>query len=87
MFRSGLVNTLVTHANIKGFGLTPLSGDRRGYMPPLLKINKTKSRRKSHAHNSRSNSTPRIPTLTPKQYHSISLSLGSVSSRVDQNLH
>ena len=23
--------------NIKGFGLTPLSGDRRGYMPPLLK--------------------------------------------------
>ena len=37
MFRSGLVDTLVTHANIKGFGLTPLSGDRRGYMPPLLK--------------------------------------------------
>ena len=28
---------LVAHANIKGFGLTPLSGDRRGYMPPLLK--------------------------------------------------
>ena len=28
---------LVTHANIKGFGLTPLSEDRRGYMPPLLK--------------------------------------------------
>ena len=22
---------------INGFGLTPLSGDRRGYMPPLLK--------------------------------------------------
>ena len=22
---------------IKGFGLTPLSGDHRGYMPPLLK--------------------------------------------------
>ena len=22
---------------IEGFGLTPLSGDRRGYMPPLLK--------------------------------------------------
>ena len=37
MFRLGLVDTLVTHANIKGFGLTPLSGDRRGYMPPLLK--------------------------------------------------
>ena len=35
MFRSGLVDTLVTH--IKGFGLTPLSGDPRGYMPPLLK--------------------------------------------------
>ena len=31
-----------------------------------------------------SNSTPGIPTLTPKQYHSISLSLGSVSSRVDK---
>ena len=28
---------LVTHANIKGFGLTPLSVDRCGYMPPLLK--------------------------------------------------
>ena len=42
MFRLGLVDTLVTHANIKGFGLTPLSGDRRGYMPPLLKTNKTK---------------------------------------------
>ena len=30
---------------IKGFGLTPLSGDHRGYMPPLLKtktnMNKT----------------------------------------------
>ena len=25
MFRSGLINTLVTHANKKGFGLTPLS--------------------------------------------------------------
>ena len=31
---------LVTHANIKGFGLTPLSEDRRGYMPPLLKTKK-----------------------------------------------
>ena len=28
---------LVTHANKEGFGLTPLSGDRCGYMPPLLK--------------------------------------------------
>ena len=28
---------LVTHANIEKFGLTPLFGDRRGYMPPLLK--------------------------------------------------
>ena len=37
MFRLGLVDTLVTHANKEGFGLTPLSGDRRGYMPPLLK--------------------------------------------------
>ena len=40
MFRSGLVNTLVTHANKEGFGLTPVSGDRRGYMPPLLKTKK-----------------------------------------------
>ena len=37
MYRSGLVDTLVTHANMKGFGLTPLSGDQRGYMPPQLK--------------------------------------------------
>ena len=37
MFRSGLIKTLVTHANIKGFGLIPLLGNRRGYMPPLLK--------------------------------------------------
>ena len=28
---------LVTHANMKGFGLTPLFGDRRGFMPPQLK--------------------------------------------------
>ena len=40
MYRSGLVNTLVTHANMKGFGLTPLFGDCRGYMPPQLKTNK-----------------------------------------------
>ena len=37
MYRSGLVDTLVTHANMKVFGLTPLFGDRRGYMPPQLK--------------------------------------------------
>ena len=37
MNRSGLVVTLVTHTNKEGFGLTPLSGDRRGYMPSLLK--------------------------------------------------
>ena len=32
---------LVTHANMKGFGLTPLFGDRRGYMPPQLKTKTT----------------------------------------------
>ena len=37
MYRSGLVDTLVTHANMKGLGLTPLFGDRRGFMPPQLK--------------------------------------------------
>ena len=38
MYRSGPVDTLVTHTtNIEGFDLTPLSRDRRGYMPPLLK--------------------------------------------------
>jgi hypothetical protein len=40
MYRSGLVNTLVTHANIKGFGRTPLLGDRRGFMLPQLKTNR-----------------------------------------------
>ena len=38
MFRSGLVDTLVTHANMKGFGLASLSGARRCYMPPQLKF-------------------------------------------------
>ena len=33
----GLVDMLVTHANKEGFGLTALFGDRRGYMPLLLK--------------------------------------------------
>ena len=37
MFRSGLVDMLVTHANKEGFGLTPLSREPCGYMPPLLK--------------------------------------------------
>ena len=30
-----------TSSPLKGFGLTPLSGDRRGYMPPLLKTKHT----------------------------------------------
>ena len=37
MYRLGLVDTLVTHANMKGLGLTPSFGDRRGFMPPQLK--------------------------------------------------
>ena len=37
MYISGLVDTLVTHANMKGFGLTPVFGNRRGHMPPQLK--------------------------------------------------
>ena len=37
MFILGLVNILVKHANREGFGLTPLSGDSHGFMPPLLK--------------------------------------------------
>jgi hypothetical protein len=40
MYRSGLVDTLVTLANMKGLGRTPLLGDRRGFMPPQLKANK-----------------------------------------------
>ena len=39
MYRLGVVDTLVTHANMTGFGLTPLFGDRRGYRPPQLKKN------------------------------------------------
>ena len=31
------VDTLVTHANMKGFGLTLLFGDHRGFMPPQSK--------------------------------------------------
>ena len=37
MYRSGLVDTLVTHANMKWLGLTPLFGDHRAFMPPQLK--------------------------------------------------
>ena len=37
MYRLGLVGKLVTHANMKGLGLTPLFGDGRGFMPPHLK--------------------------------------------------
>ena len=37
MYILGLVDMLVTHANTKGFGLTSLSGVRRGFMPPQLK--------------------------------------------------
>jgi hypothetical protein len=37
MYRLGPVNMLVTHTNTEGFGLTPLSVDRCGYMSPLLK--------------------------------------------------
>ena len=39
MFTSRLVNTLVTHANKKGFGLASLFGARHGYMPPQFKKN------------------------------------------------
>ena len=41
MYRSVLVDKLVTHVNTKGFGLTSLSGFRRGFMPLQLKT-KTK---------------------------------------------
>ena len=43
MYRLGLVDTLVTHSNMKGFGLTPLFQDRRGYMHPQLKKQKQKN--------------------------------------------
>ena len=43
MYRSGLVNTLVTHANMNGLGLTPLFGDRPGFMPPQVKTKQTRS--------------------------------------------
>ena len=37
MYRLGPVNMLVTHAKAMGFGLTSLSGVRRGFMPSQLK--------------------------------------------------
>ena len=37
MYRSGLVDTLVTHANMNVFGFTPLFGDHHGFMPPRIK--------------------------------------------------
>ena len=37
MYRLGLVDTLVTHANMKEFCLVSLSTECRGYMPPQLK--------------------------------------------------
>ena len=36
MKQLGLFNTLVTHANMKGFGLTPLFRNRLGYMTTQL---------------------------------------------------
>ena len=42
MYRSGLVDTLVTHANMKGLGRTPSLGDSRGFMPPQLKTKQNK---------------------------------------------
>ena len=35
--------TNVTHANMKVFGLTPLFGDRRGFMPAQLKTKQNKN--------------------------------------------
>ena len=74
MFRLGLVDTLVTHANKEGFGLTPLSGDRRCYnMPPLLKIKQKQGailvleptpRRNTHWPNSRSAGTHHTAVCT-----------------------
>ena len=38
MYRLGLGDTLlVTHANVKGFGLAFLPGASSGFIPPLLK--------------------------------------------------
>ena len=43
MYRSGLINTLVTHANMKGLGLTHLFRDLHGFMPPLLKTKQNRN--------------------------------------------
>ena len=37
MFRLGLVNRLITHANKKGLGLASLSGARHSYIASLVK--------------------------------------------------
>ena len=39
---NGFATTFFKANHIKGFGLTPLFGDRRGYMPPLLKTKQSK---------------------------------------------
>ena len=43
MYSLGLVDTLVTHANMKGLGPTTLFGDCRGFMPPQLKTKQNKN--------------------------------------------
>ena len=48
MFRSGLVDTLVTHANIKGFGLTPLPGACCVVLLPWLYASSDKNKTKSN---------------------------------------
>ena len=48
MYRSGLVDNLLTHTNMKGLGITPLFGDRHGFMPPQLKTNKNKNSTKKN---------------------------------------
>ena len=45
-----MVDTLVTHANMKGLGLIPLFGDRHGFMPPQLKTQTRLRNLKSHLH-------------------------------------
>ena len=42
MYRLGLVDTLVTHANMKELGLTSLFGDHRSLMPLQLKTKQNK---------------------------------------------
>ena len=40
IYKSGLVDQLITNDNMKGFGLASLCGARPGYMPHVLKTNK-----------------------------------------------